>query len=126
MELVPLPGRPVRGSRTGKPLYALFELISRRWTLRIVWELQGGPATFTELQTRCDGMSTSTLTLRLGDLLGTGVVGHTESGAYQLTSTGTQLLDRLAPLADWAQAWADDLAVQATPPGTSPAELAQD
>lgn len=112
MDRLPLPGRAVRGSRTGKPLYALLELISRRWTLRIVWELQDGSATFTDLQKRCDGMSTSTLTLRLSDLLGAGVVLQRESGAYDLTPLGAQLLDHLVPLDTWSQLWARQLAAR--------------
>ena len=33
----------VRGSRTGRPVMALLDLLGRRWTLRIVWELRDGP-----------------------------------------------------------------------------------
>jgi DNA-binding HxlR family transcriptional regulator len=32
--------RRVRGSRTGRPVMALLDLLGRRWTLRIVWELR--------------------------------------------------------------------------------------
>ena len=31
----------VRGSRTGRPIMALLDLLGRRWTLRILWELRG-------------------------------------------------------------------------------------
>jgi DNA-binding HxlR family transcriptional regulator len=105
---VPFPGRPVRGSTTGKPLYALFELLGRRWTLRIMWELQNGPASFSELQGRCVGISTSTLTLRLRDLLATGVVEQSGS-TYELTAIGGQLFDHMQPLADWSEIWAEHL-----------------
>ena len=30
----------VRGSRTGRPIMALLDLLGRRWTLRIIWELR--------------------------------------------------------------------------------------
>ena len=33
----------VRGSRTGRPIMALLDLLGRRWTLRIIWELRDGP-----------------------------------------------------------------------------------
>jgi len=36
----PRPGRPVRGSRTGRPIMALLDLLGRRWVLRILWELR--------------------------------------------------------------------------------------
>src|SRR5208282_722599 len=34
--MIPKPGSPVRGSRTGRPLMALLDLLGRRWALRIV------------------------------------------------------------------------------------------
>ena len=38
-----LPGRPARGSKSGRPIMALLDLLGRRWTLRIVWELRERP-----------------------------------------------------------------------------------
>ena len=32
--------RSVRGSRTGRPIMALLDLLGRRWSLRIIWELR--------------------------------------------------------------------------------------
>ena len=64
----PLPGRKVRGSETGRPIMALLDLIGRRWTLRIIWELWQAPAGFRALQARCDGMSPSVLSQRLSEL----------------------------------------------------------
>ena len=32
--------RTVRGSRSGRPIMALLDLLGRRWTLRILWELR--------------------------------------------------------------------------------------
>ena len=39
------PGAPVRGSRTGRPVMALLDLLGRRWSLRVLWELRDGSAT---------------------------------------------------------------------------------
>jgi L-alanine-DL-glutamate epimerase-like enolase superfamily enzyme len=36
----PKPGKPVRGSQTGRPIMALLDLLGRRWTLRLLWELR--------------------------------------------------------------------------------------
>ena len=36
----PKPGRRVRGSATGRPIMALLDLLGRRMTLRILWELR--------------------------------------------------------------------------------------
>ena len=41
----------VRGSTTGRPIMALLDLLGRRWTLRIVWELREEPKRFRELRT---------------------------------------------------------------------------
>jgi len=56
----PLPGRPVRGSATGRPIMALLDLLGRRWALRVLWELRSGPVpSFRELQSRCGGVSST-------------------------------------------------------------------
>jgi DNA-binding HxlR family transcriptional regulator len=34
--------RSVRGSKSGRPIMALLDLLGRRWTLRILWELREG------------------------------------------------------------------------------------
>ena len=101
----PLPGRPVRGSRTGRPIMALLDLLGRRWALRILWELRGGAVpTFRDLQQRCDGVSSSVLTDRLADLREAGVVERGENG-YGLTDRGHELLRHLHPLETWAATW---------------------
>ena len=102
----PRPGRPVRGSRSGRPIMAVLDLLGRRWVLRVLWELRGAPLTFRALQAQCDGMSPSVLNHRLGDLRAAGIVEQHPDGGYTLTTAGTQLLAALAPLAAWAQRWA--------------------
>lgn len=84
---------------------ALLDLLGRRLTLRVLWELRHGDAyTFRELQERCGGASSSTLNRRLGELDAVGLVAHDDG--YRLTEHGTDLLAVLAPLQDWAQQWA--------------------
>src|SRR5437667_247024 len=61
---MPTPGSPVRGSRTGRPIMALLDLLGRRWLLRITWELRAQLAGFRQLQLRCDDMSPSVLSQR--------------------------------------------------------------
>ena len=100
----PKPGRGVRGSRTGRPIMALFDLLGRRWTLRLLWELRGGPESFRALQGRCDGMSPSVLNQRLAELREAGVVGRDDAG-YRLTAEGQELLRAMAPLSRWADRW---------------------
>lgn len=102
----PAPGRPVRGSATGRPIMALLDLLGRRWALRLMWELRDGPVpTFRQLQQRCGEISSSVLTDRLRELGEAGVVTRGDTG-YALTKEGEQLLDHLRPLDGWARRWA--------------------
>jgi DNA-binding HxlR family transcriptional regulator len=100
----PAPGRPVRGSRTGRPIMAVLDLLGRRWALRVLWELRDGPATFAVLQARCDAMSPSVLNQRLGELRDAGLVATGDAG-YVLTADGAALGTALEPLQAWAQRW---------------------
>ena len=102
----PLPGRPVRGSRTGRPQMALLDLLGRRWALRVLWELRGDDAlTFRELQSRCGDISSSVLNDRLRELREAGIVTAGTDG-YLLSTEGRDLLEALAPLDAWAKRWA--------------------
>ena len=101
----PLPGRPVRGSRTGRPIMALLDLLGRRWALRILWELRDGTHSFRELQARCDQMSPSVLNQRIAELREAGIVELVDDG-YRLTRDGGEMLSVFAPLSRWAKRWA--------------------
>lgn len=103
----PHPGRPVRGSETGRPIMAAFDLLGRRWTLRIVGELGDRAFGFNELQRTIGRVSTSVLATRLRELRAAGVVTATEEGRYELTDLGRSLLVALAPLFVWSDHWAD-------------------
>jgi DNA-binding HxlR family transcriptional regulator len=101
----PLPGRPVRGSKSGRPIMALLDLLGRRWTLRIGWELRDGQAmSFRELQEACDNASSSVINDRLRELREAGIVELVDDG-YRLTGRGQQLLELLMPLDRWAKRW---------------------
>ena len=86
---------------------ALLDLLGRRWTLRVLWELRGGDQlTFRELQERCGGMSSSVLAQRLAEMTEAGVVSGSDGGGYRLTDEGRSLIGALAPLDSWAKRWA--------------------
>lgn len=103
----PLPGRPVRGSRTGRPEMALLDLLGRRWALRILWELRGDDAlTFRELQARCGDISSSVLNDRLRELREADIVATDSERGYRLSREGHDLLAALAPISIWAMRWA--------------------
>src|SRR6266852_1403121 len=82
----------VRGSQHGRPIMALLDLLGRRWTLRIIWELRERPLTFRELQARCESMSSSVLNQRLDELRVAGATEHAADG-YRLTDEGRRLLE---------------------------------
>ena len=105
----PKPGKPVRGSRTGRPVMALIDLIGRRWVLRIVWELRAGPLTFRALQQVCGGLSPSVLNQRLAELRETALVELKADAGYALTASGRELLAHLLPLTAFAEKWAKAL-----------------
>ncbi|GAA1104815.1 hypothetical protein GCM10009581_41950 [Tsukamurella strandjordii] len=108
--LEPLPGRRVRGSETGRPMMAALDLFGRRYTLRIVWELRFGRSRFSDLRTAIDGISSSTLSQRLTELLAARIVTQVPGGAYRLTNQGRALLLALGPLELWAHTWARTVA----------------
>lgn len=104
----PLPGAPVRSSTTGRPVMAALDLLGRRGTLRIIWELrEGAVLTFRGLQAAAE-LPPGTLSARLAELRAADVVS-VETG-YRLTPRGAALIEALAPLQTWSQAWAGDLA----------------
>ena len=83
---------------------ALLDLLGRRWTLRILWELRSAALGFRELQSRCDDMSPSVLNQRLRELREAGIVESGDEG-YALTSRGGELLQAFKPLERWAKSW---------------------
>jgi len=105
---IPKPGKPVRGSSTGAPVMAIFDLLGRRWAMGIVWQLADGPLAFNELQNRCDSISPTILSTRIKDLTEAKLVERTLEG-YQLTKTGRELFLILEPFKDWAMKWAKGL-----------------
>ena len=111
----PMPGRPVRGSETGRPIMAILDLLGRRWTLRIGWELRDGPLAFRELQRRCGMPSPNILTTRLRESAEVKLVEKCPDGLYRLTRRGQSLLELLNPLDEWAKGWSHELARQARP-----------
>ncbi len=99
------PGQPARGTRTGRPLLVAFDLLGRRWALRILWELREEHVGFRALQQRCEGMSSSVLRDRLAELHGAGLLTTDHAGRYGLSRHGHSLLEALRPLASWAEEW---------------------
>ena len=96
--------RAVRGSRTGRPIMELLDLLGRRWTLRILWELREGALTSRALREACDDASPTVLQARLAELRQAGFVELAPDG-YGLTERGRELLGTFLPLHKFAERW---------------------
>lgn len=83
-------------------------LVGDRWTLLLVHALLEGPARFSDLEDRVDGISPNALTSRLRQLEDDGLVVATPyqerptRHAYGLTDRGRELAGVLRLLAAWA------------------------
>jgi DNA-binding HxlR family transcriptional regulator len=98
---------PNRESTTARPLADLFDLVGRRWTMRILWELRDRTLSFNDLRRAVGGMSQSVLVTRLTELFGAGLVADVPGG-YRLTADGEALAREFAHLEGWAAHWARD------------------
>ena len=79
------------------------DLLGRRTSLRLLWELRGEPMTFRALENACQTNS-RLLNTRLSELREVGIVEHAGDG-YQLTDQGKKLVEALRPLSIWAEQW---------------------
>jgi DNA-binding HxlR family transcriptional regulator len=96
----------VRGSRTGRPIMALLDLLGRRWTLRIIWELREDRAlTSRALRTACDDASPTIMQARLSELREAGFVELMQGDGYRLTALGNELSANFQPLHRFAERW---------------------
>ena len=97
--------RAVRGSRTGRPIMVLLDLLGRRWSLRILWELRDATLTSRALRAACDEASPTVLHARLSELRDAGFIELVPASGYSLTESGRELLENLLPLHRFAERW---------------------
>jgi DNA-binding HxlR family transcriptional regulator len=95
----------VRGSRSARPIMVLLDLLGRRWTLRILWELREQPHTSRALREACDDASPTVLQTRLSELRRAGLVELQPASGYRLTATGRELHETFLPLHRFAEQW---------------------
>jgi DNA-binding HxlR family transcriptional regulator len=84
---------------------ALLDLMGRRWSLRILWELRNGPMTSRELRTACDEASPTVMQRRLDELRDAGLADLAAGSGYSLTSLGKGLIEAVQPLSSFADKW---------------------
>lgn len=83
----------------------LLDLLGRRWSLRILWELREEPLTSRALRTACDEASPTVLQARLTELREAGFVELGDGGGYGLTALGRELYETFMPLHRFAERW---------------------
>lgn len=99
-------GKPTRGSKTGRPVMVLLDLLGRRWAFRILFELDAhGTLTFSELLERCDPISPGVLSQRLRELVENRIIEPRTDG-YALTRVARGLREPLTNLYSWSNRWA--------------------
>ena len=85
---------------------ALIDLLGRRWTLRVIWELREARLTFRALQEACGGVSPTVLNVRLRELRESRLIEADGGLGYGLTPLGSELIRELLPLVEWSRRWA--------------------
>ena len=83
----------VRGSRTGRPIMALLDLLGRRWALR----------------TACDEASPTVMQTRLSELREAGLIELAQGDGYGLTELGKELNETFLPLHRFAERWSKQM-----------------
>ena len=78
------------------------DLLGRRWTMRLIWELRRDTVSFSELREKT-GVSPSVLSTRLGELEAAGVAERDGSRRYRLSGSGRELARILYELNRWAE-----------------------
>ena len=83
----------------------LLALLEARYAIRVLWALRDGPPqTFRLLQDSVGGITPNTLNTRIKELREAGLMQHNGDG-YSVTTSGTDLLKRLADLQPFAARW---------------------
>ena len=92
-------------SKENAAISQLLGLLEARYAIRVLWALRDGHAqTFRLLQDSVGGITPNTLNTRIKALREAGLVNHGNDG-YVLTSSGMDLLKRMADLPAFAAKW---------------------
>lgn len=97
--------RKKQSESSTRPIMVLLDLLGRKQSLRILWELRNSELTFRKLQKACGDISPSVLNQRLSELRELNIVEHEKAVGYRLSRQGRTLLKCLSPLNDWAKRW---------------------
>lgn len=86
---------------------AALDLLGRRGTLRILWELREDRTLSFRALATATGLPPGTLNSRIKELRLAGIVEP--EGRYRLAGQGNALLAALRPLMQWSEDWAKGL-----------------
>jgi DNA-binding HxlR family transcriptional regulator len=92
----------IRTNPGERAVESVLDLLGRRWSLRLVWELRRSTLSFSELRER-SGISPSILSTRLRELGEAGVVERDAGRRYRLSGRGRELARILYELNRWAE-----------------------
>lgn len=94
------------------PLDGVVDLLSRKYAIQVVCVVGAlEPVRYGEIETAFGGVSSSTLSTRLGELTDAGLLARDQHDTippqveYSLTDDGKTLCGLLEPLLEWAESW---------------------
>ena len=93
-----------------RPIMALLELMNKKWSMRVLWELHTSASTFRELQSRCGEISPTVLNKRVKELRASLLITDGDAG-YELTSLGHELIEQFHPINKWAKKWVKQVGI---------------
>ncbi len=86
------------------------DILSRRYAMQVICVVGAiGPARYSEIEDAFGGVSSSTLSTRLDELVEAGYLSREQYAEipprveYDLTASGEQLCQRLDPILEWAE-----------------------
>lgn len=92
------------------PLDGVMDLLSRRYAMQLICVVGAiGPARYGHIEETFDGVSSSTLSTRLDELVEAGILTREQYAEipprveYELTETGEELGQQLEPLLKWVE-----------------------
>jgi DNA-binding HxlR family transcriptional regulator len=108
-------GEPDEPTRCYCPLDGVLDLLSRKYAIHVVCAVGAlQPARYGDIEAAFGGVSSSTLSARLGELTEAGLLAREQHDTippqveYSLTADGETLCGLLEPLLDWAETWDGD------------------
>ncbi len=95
-------------NKSNRPIMQLIDLLSKKWVLRILWELQQSPCTFRELQARCGDISPTMINNRVKELTQAKLLEKSPERGYCLSEMGNEFVELFAPIYLFSERWLEN------------------